>query len=81
MYGAQRDLPHHPRAAVRTGFGREHRQRAFTLDEQRLHVRAAMTCLEAHHDVAIRSGVVAVHSVDRRAVNMLSGCRQVDCEF
>ena len=44
-------------------------------------IRAAMMCLEAHHDVAIRSGVVAVHSVDRRAVNMLSGCRQVDCEF
>ena len=55
---------------VRTGFGREHRQRAFTLDEQRLHVRAVMTCLEAHHDVAIRSGLVAVHSVDRRAVNI-----------
>ena len=55
---------------MRTGFGREHRQRAFTLDEQRLHVRAVMTCLEAHHDVAIRSGLVAVHSVDRRAVNI-----------
>ena len=44
-------------------------------------IRAAMTCLEAHHDVTHRIGVVAFHGVDRRAVNMLSGCRQVDCEF
>ena len=55
---------------VRTGFGREHRQRAFTLDEQRLHERAVMTCLVSHHDVAIRSGVAAVQRVDRRAVNI-----------
>ena len=55
---------------VRTGFGREHRQRALTLDEQRLHERAVMTCLVSHHDVAIRSGVAAVQRVDRRAVNI-----------
>ena len=55
---------------VRTGFGREHRQRALTLDEQRLHERAVMTCLVSHHDVAIRSGVAAVQRGDRRAVNI-----------